>query len=224
MGRVFMMEAKEFLGREQGLRAHLSCNWFPPLPLYLQNVIVEEFERHWKDRCHPQVLLERINRRLKKIEGEIVGLKSLDRFDEFLLNEEEWKEIPIRKPKNEWAFPKAKVKRILKSVRNVFKHSNIDYLTDEAYQFITLKMGFIAHYDLFGFRETYCNNLLMFARHLLTTEGLSRDESYNERWADRQEKDSDFIKRYGEEYCKRSAETIRGIVKIARRMLNSGDA
>jgi len=90
MGRMHMEEYKEQLGMERGLDTHLQCNFFPPLPGYVRKVIVDEFTKHWHDACHPNVLLERINDKLKAYQGEIGGLRTLDKFDEFLLPEDEW--------------------------------------------------------------------------------------------------------------------------------------
>jgi hypothetical protein len=107
------------------------------------------------------------------------------------------------------------MKHILKNVEDVFKSKDISRLSKQSYQFITLYMGFIAHYDLHGFRNEYAD-LRDFAKRLQTSE-YSNDPDYNLRQADREETDADFRKRYGEEKQKEKAETIREIVKIARK-------
>lgn len=107
-----------------------------------------------------------------------------------------------------------KAKAVVRCIRKVAQEKNIDFLTRPAYQFITLKLGFIAHYDLSGFREVYRDLREFFSR--LQTSEYSNDKDYNIRWADRQENDSDFNKWYGEENQKNTAWTIREIVKIAR--------
>lgn len=44
---------------------------------------------------------------------------------------------------------------IVASFRKVFQTGNIDHLTKSAYNFIYQASGFIAHYNLYGFREEY---------------------------------------------------------------------
>lgn len=44
---------------------------------------------------------------------------------------------------------------IVNSFKRVFKSKNIENLTKQAYNFIYLSYGFIAHYNLYGFREYY---------------------------------------------------------------------
>ena len=44
---------------------------------------------------------------------------------------------------------------ILRSFSQVFKTGNINLLTKDAYKFIMLANGFIAHYDIHGFRDVY---------------------------------------------------------------------
>lgn len=46
---------------------------------------------------------------------------------------------------------------IVSSVMKVFKTGDIDKLTNSAYKFIMLSSGFIAHYNLYGFRAEYSN-------------------------------------------------------------------
>ena len=107
-----------------------------------------------------------------------------------------------------------KAKRIVRNIKKIAEEKNIDFLTKPTYQFITLKLGFIAHYNRFGFVEVY-RDLRKFFYRLQTSE-YSNDEDYNLRWADRQENDSDFKKWYGEQNQKNTAWTIREIVRIAK--------
>jgi hypothetical protein len=51
----------------------------------------------------------------------------------------------------------AEIKAILKSIREVFEYRNIEYLTKSAYGYLYLCSGFIAHYNLNGFRDAYRN-------------------------------------------------------------------
>ena len=101
-----------------------------------------------------------------------------------------------------------------RNIREVFRTGDIGKLTKGTYQFITLHMGFIAHYDLYGFQCVYAD-LDMFREKLQTSE-YSRDPDYNLKWADKKETDRDFLKWYGYPYCHSVAEGIRRIVKAAR--------
>ena len=46
---------------------------------------------------------------------------------------------------------------IVASLRKVFQTDNIEHLTKSAYKFLYLSSGFIAHYNLYGFRDHYAN-------------------------------------------------------------------
>ena len=48
-----------------------------------------------------------------------------------------------------------KKNKILNSFKKVFKHKNINFLTKDAYNFIMLASGFIAHYNVYGFKDVY---------------------------------------------------------------------
>lgn len=56
---------------------------------------------------------------------------------------------------------------IVASVRKVFQTGDIGYLTKQAYNFIMLSNGFIAHYNLYGFIEEY-RNIENLRRNILT--------------------------------------------------------
>ena len=101
-----------------------------------------------------------------------------------------------------------------RNIREVFRIGDIGKLTKGTYHFITLHMGFIAHYSLYGFMDRYAD-LDEFRFNLQTSE-YSRDPDYNLKHADREEADSDFNKWYGSAYCLSVAEGIRRIVKAAR--------
>jgi hypothetical protein len=45
--------------------------------------------------------------------------------------------------------------QIINSLTRVFKTGNIDKLTKAAYNFLYLSSGFIAHYNIHGFRDEY---------------------------------------------------------------------
>lgn len=53
--------------------------------------------------------------------------------------------------------PITKQKRalIVNSVKRVLKGKNIELLSKTAYNFLYLASGFIAHYNLYGFRDVY---------------------------------------------------------------------
>ena len=61
------------------------------------------------------------------------------------------------------------VKYINSNIKSVFEKKNIGLLTKATYNHIHLHMGFIAHYNLEGFKCTY-ENLEQFAHKLLTSE------------------------------------------------------
>jgi hypothetical protein len=109
---------------------------------------------------------------------------------------------------------------IVNSVRRVLEGRNIEHLTKQAYEFITLYTGFIAHYNLQGFQDTYAD-LRDFVKSLQTSE-YSNDMDYNLRWADeleRRERDGDT----GDK-GKDKADIIREIIKLARLYQNDIDA
>ena len=78
-------------------------------------------------------------------------------------------------------------------------------------------MGFIAHYDVFGFQCVYAG-LDLFREKLQTSEYSDRLD-YNLDWADRYEGDRDFNKWYGPAYCRSVAEGIRAIIAVTRNQL-----
>jgi hypothetical protein len=46
---------------------------------------------------------------------------------------------------------------IVSSIRKVFQTGDINHLSSSAYKFLNLSSGFIAHYNLYGFRDAYDN-------------------------------------------------------------------
>lgn len=93
---------------------------------------------------------------------------------------------------------------IVSNVKSVFKNADINKLRPEAYHFITLHMGFIAHYDIHGFRAEYAD-LRDFAANLQSSE-MSGSRDYNDNWA------AELVRRGEHE----TAATIRAIVALAR--------
>ena len=108
----------------------------------------------------------------------------------------------------EWPFPDSEVKNILMSVKRIFQHKDMKYMTKGAYVFIMNLSGFIAHYDINGFREEYGEDMDRFAKDLMRTQ--SDAGRYMGEW---------FVQQYGEEYCKGTVATHTGICQIAKMYL-----
>ena len=105
-------------------------------------------------------------------------------------------------------------KRIVANVRHVFTGASIGALNKQAYHLITLHMGFIAHFNLAGFQNSY-DDLRLFARSLQTSE-YGHGRNYNIDWAD------ELDHRYADDPTNRGCgqpptvtATIRGIVLVA---------
>jgi hypothetical protein len=102
-------------------------------------------------------------------------------------------------------------------VRLVFKQNDITKLTKKAYKHITLHMGFIAHYSLYGFQDVY-QDVDKFAQRLLTSE-LSNDAGRNKKIATRYMDDPWFVREYGKAYCQSVSDTNVGIIEIVENFL-----
>jgi hypothetical protein len=113
-------------------------------------------------------------------------------------------------------WPAMNAKSIIASVRRVFEKRDISQLTKVAYQFVTLQMGFIAHYNLGGFCGVY-EDLAKFAMALQTSE-YSNYINYNKEDANRYERDW-FVNEYGLAYCKSRTEAMLGIVELAEKWM-----
>jgi len=209
---------KQWLEERAGaLRMHLRANFYPPYPAEATDIVIREFTRYWKEQCSRLLLQRRIRQAWKRRTGGNCELEIDHRFETFLLDpdeEEAYRPLPSEKP---WAFSTTKVRRISKNVRQVFKHSDIRRLNKEAYNLIILHMGFIAHYNLYGFQDEYAN-VHEFARTLLTSE-YSRDPRDTTNRAARIEEQ--YKHEEGKEvYGKRTAQTIRAIILAARQYMN----
>lgn len=88
MGHLSSIELRERLGKMHGLRIHLAGNFYPPIPYSVRELIEKNFAKYWKKRFGAEKLLTNINKDLEKANGQIIGIKSLERFTEFL-NEED---------------------------------------------------------------------------------------------------------------------------------------
>ena len=113
-------------------------------------------------------------------------------------------------------WPAVDSKNIIANVELVLTTGDITKLSKKAYEFITMDMGFIAHYDLRGFQCEYAD-IQEFAHRLQTSE-YSQDPNYNLDWAESRQHDNDFNKWYGYAHCKSCADTIRGIAYAAQRI------
>lgn len=56
---------------------------------------------------------------------------------------------------------------IANNIVKCIKTNNINHLTSTAYKFISICGGFIAHYDLQGFKDYYSNNIHEFHDEIL---------------------------------------------------------
>lgn len=108
-------------------------------------------------------------------------------------------------------------KAIISNVNLVFKTKDINKLNGPAYKFISLYHGFIAHYNLYGFRDTYDGKLTAFAKGLLSSE-MNRDLSYNEHYATRRAAGG-YDDQGGALYQKSVVLTMRGIMNLAKKYL-----
>lgn len=106
---------------------------------------------------------------------------------------------------------------IVNNVKLVFKTHDINKLNGTAYRFIINYHGFIAHYDLYGFRHTYSGSLRVFAKNLLTSE-MFNELRYNEHYADRRDH-GEYDDQGGKAYQKSVAATMRGIFDAAKAYL-----
>ncbi len=110
-------------------------------------------------------------------------------------------------------WPAYNTKAIVNNISLVFKTRNINKLNGPAYNFINQHMGFIAHYNLNGFKSDY-EDLERFAKTLQTSE-YSQDFNYNDSWANKM--GHYWGDDYGEAYEKSLADTIRGILGVVRK-------
>lgn len=108
--------------------------------------------------------------------------------------------------KHKWA--PIKTQAILKNVESVFKSANIGLLSLNAYTAIHTMSGFIAHYDIGGFRAEYqdirdlINNLLR--------SGDTQDPG-------RYTRDTWFVNEYGLPYCQSKVDLYTGLRELAIR-------
>ena len=97
-------------------------------------------------------------------------------------------------------LPQSQVNGIIRSLNSVFKHRDINKLTNRAYKFVMLSSGFIAHYNLHGFRDHYWNVMLL-AQTIL-------DNSYANQWHNFHPGDQDY------EYYMQRKEIYNKIIEL----------
>ena len=113
--------------------------------------------------------------------------------------------------------PAVNVEAISQNLNLIFKTGDINKLNKPTYQFISGLPGFIAHYNLYRFRETY-TDLSTLARVLLEPHKGWDPNRRNEIF--KMQTDSDFVAWYGQKYCSSKAYTIAGLVRLAKNYLN----
>lgn len=100
-------------------------------------------------------------------------------------------------------------KAILRSVDRVFKTKNIDNLTLDAYRFLMNMSGFIAHYDINGFKHYYSKTSDL-ANDILNSSDSARPAYWISDF---------FVKSYGMAYCVSKMDTISGVAALAAKHL-----
>jgi len=112
-------------------------------------------------------------------------------------------------------YTKRKCDSAIKSIKTVLDTHNMDHLNTHAYFFVTMNMGFIAHYSRDGFIGEYRNRGVdAFAENLITGEINMPD--YNERHAQRFMSGS-FNDQFSPETARRIGKTIKSIVDMAKK-------
>lgn len=96
----------------------------------------------------------------------------------------------------------AEEKQIVNSIKRVFAKNDIEALTKKAYNFIYLASGFIAHYDIYGFRGVYANPKDL-ARELIQNKEINKWENFHPG-------ERDY------EYYMSKARVYKELVKLAR--------
>ena len=100
----------------------------------------------------------------------------------------------------------AQIQRIVNSVKRVFEKNDIQQLTKQAYEFLYLSSGFIAHYNLYGFQSTY-ENVDLLARDILDNKCMNQ-------WSNFHEGEEDY------EYMMQKKDIYNQLVKLADKHLN----
>jgi len=109
-------------------------------------------------------------------------------------------------------WPPVKDAAIARSIERCFRLGSMDHLTLDAYNFVINMDGFIAHYNINGFRAYY-SDLRDFADKILRG-GLLAGSTREDEAAYCM--DADFIKEYGEARCASKARAIKAIVSLTQ--------
>jgi hypothetical protein len=91
---------------------------------------------------------------------------------------------------------------ILSSFKRVFATGDIENLSNTAYKYIYLASGFIAHYNLYGFRDAY-RDVSLLRKNILTNAQFNT-------WSNFTPADRDY------NYYMSKADVYRGLVAIAK--------
>ncbi len=105
-------------------------------------------------------------------------------------------------------WPALPVKSVLRNVENIFKSRDISKMTKATYNTLYLMSGFIAHYDINGFKYHY-ENVSDLARDIARSSDTSD--------AGRYVRDSWFKDQYGEAYCASKSAMYVGLGTLARK-------
>jgi hypothetical protein len=84
------------------------------------------------------------------------------------------------------------VKAICNSIEKCLKECSMDHFTKQAYDFVYLLSGFIAHYNHQGFCDQYNDNMTQFVEDLKNSHSVMNPEHYMQ---------SCFVNDYGWDYC-----------------------
>lgn len=214
------MNANETPDRKRktlGLRLHLAVNFYPAYPEVAVTLIVREFNRYWRTGCNRCEIEARVQKAWARVTGGACNFTLGSRFDGFLLDPEFEAEYTPDRTRSPWYFPAKRVFEVESSVKHVLDSRDIKFLTAAAYEFITAHMGFIAHYDLHGFRAHYAD-VAALARNLLTSE-YSTVEGYNSGVPNRLFKHGTQAATAPEQaYYKKCAHVAAAILKLAARV------
>lgn len=69
---------------------------------------------------------------------------------------------------------------IANNIAKVIKKQDMDLLSSAAYKYISIQSGFIAHYNLQGFRDYYQNDVMQFAHDILDNKNISSRTNYRQ--------------------------------------------
>lgn len=98
------------------------------------------------------------------------------------------------------------VKTVLKNVENIFKSRDISKMTKATYKTLYLMSGFIAHYDINGFKHHY-SSVSDLARDILRSSDATDPDRYT--------RDKWFAESYGLLYCQSKAAMYSGLEMLA---------